>query len=95
MGECMDVQNFIIFAKENEIIPIFLSAKESINIINFVRYKKKSLIPNIYFDFCSFVEIISLIAIQSYEKFNFENKESTSLDARERIKIFLKYLRDK
>ena len=96
LGECMDAPNFLKFSKDLNLIPIFLSAKEAICVINFVRYKKKSLIPNNNFDFCSFVEIICLLSIQSYDKFNQELTETKKyLEPTEKIKIFLKYLRGK
>lgn len=96
LGECMDALNFISFAKDFSVIPVFLSAKETINIINSVRYNKKSLFPNNFFDFCSFVEIVCLIAFTSYDKFNQENKGlKQALDAGERINLFIKYLREK
>lgn len=96
LGECMDAMNFINFSKDFGVIPGFLSAKESINIINFIRYKKKSLLPNNLFDFCSFVEIICLIAFQSYDKFNQESKDpKQAIEADERIRLLLKFLREK
>lgn len=94
-GECMDTSCFTNFAKEYTIIPNYLSTKETNYIINFVKYKKKSLIPNDFFDFCAFVEIITLVSIYSYEKTIKDRRGPKELiDISERIKVFIKYLRD-
>jgi lysine/ornithine N-monooxygenase len=94
-GECMDTVCFVNFAKEYSIIPNYLSNKETHNIINFIKYKNKSLIPNEYFDFCAFVEIITLISIFTYEKTNKDRKgPKETVEFSERIKTFIKYLRE-
>jgi hypothetical protein len=94
-GECMDSLSFLNFAKEYTLIPNYLSNKETNNIINFIKYKKKSLIPNDYFDFCAFVEIITLISIFTYEKTNKDRRgPKETIEISERIKMFIKYLKD-
>ena len=96
LGERIDNLNFINFAKDFTIIPCYLSAKEAINTVNYSRYKKKSLLPNNLFDFCSFVEIICLMSFQSFEKFNQESKDGKQLLVpKEKIKLFLNFLRQK
>jgi len=95
-GECIDDNNFQKFAKDVGITPVFLSSKDIVYIINFVKYKKKSLIPNNYFNFCSFVEIICLIAFQAYIDFNKENnKTKLFVSHLEKIKNFMEFLSTK
>jgi hypothetical protein len=64
-------------------------------VINFVKYRKKSLIPTNNFDFCSFVEIICVIALQAFDKYMQEEMKNKYLEHVEKLKIFLKYINEK
>ena len=51
-----------------------------------------SLGPTNNFDFCSFSEIICLIAFHSFDKYIKEDTQQRYIDHVERLRIFLKYI---
>lgn len=88
--------SFIQLVKDKKIIPVFLTSKEVISVTIFVKYQRKEYMPTNNFDFVSFVEIISTLAIQAYDKYlsldNGYQKKKEYVEHTERIDIFLSFL---
>lgn len=93
--ELIDMTSFIQLTKNKKIIPVFLTSKEVISVVIFVKYQKKEYMPSNKFDFVSFVEIISTLAIQAYDKYLSSDqgqKKKEYIEHTERIDIFLSFL---
>ncbi len=58
-----------------------------------MKYNKKSLLPTNNFDFCSFVEVICLLALQAFDKY--ENEGQRQVDHVAKLQIFIKYIYEK
>ncbi len=94
--ECISTEGFIKMSKDLTIIPVFMSAKEILGVINYVKYHKKSLFPTGNINFCSFVEVLCLIAFQSFDKYSTSNQDKKLyVDHIEKLNIFLKFLMEK
>ena len=95
ISECISTESFIKMCKDLTIIPVFMSAKEILGVINYVKYHKKNLFPTGNINFCSYIEVLCLIAFQSFDKYSNEDKEKRYIDHIEKLNIFLKFLVDK
>jgi hypothetical protein len=58
-----------------------------------VKYTRKSLVPTINFDYCSFVEVICLMALQSFDKT--ESDGHRVVDNLGKLQLFIKYIFEK
>lgn len=102
-GEVIDSIGLITLCKKKQIIPVFMSGKEVMEILNFAKNKKKRLFPSIYFNFLVFCEVICLIALYSYGKYyreeikknNRNEKSKTHSSKAEQIEIFIKFILEK
>lgn len=95
IADCISSDGFIKMCKEVTIIPVFMSSKEVLDIVNYVKYHKKSLFPTGNISFCSFCEVLCLIAFQSFDKYSQEEHQKRYVDHIDKLKIFLKFLTDK
>ncbi len=95
LSECINTEDFLKMSKDCGIVPVLLTSKETIRIINFVKYRKKSLFPTNNFDFCSFVEAVCLIALQSLDKYLQDEPGQKALDYIDKLRTFLNYINDK
>ncbi len=95
VSECVNTEDFLKMSKEMSIVPVFLSSKEVITVINFVKYRKKSLLPTNNFDFCTFVEAVCVIALQSLYIYLQGGQGQKHYDHIEKLRTFLNYINDK
>lgn len=97
ISECISTEGFIKMCKDLTIIPVFMSAKEILGVINYVKYHKKSLFPTGNINFCSYVEVLCLVAFQSFDKYTdtTEEKDKKYVDHIDKLNIFLKFLVEK
>ena len=95
INECISTEGFIKMSKDLTIIPVFMSAKEILGVVNYVKYHKKSLFSTGNINFCSYVEVLCLIAFQSFDKYTQDDVERKYVDHIDKLKIFLKFIVDK
>ena len=86
--ECISTEGFIKMCKDLTIIPVFLSAKEILNIINYVKYHKKALFPTENIIFCCFCEVLCLVGFQSFNKYSKEDNQKRYVDHIEKMRVF-------
>jgi hypothetical protein len=58
-----------------------------------VKYTRKSLVPTSNFDYCLFVEVLCLMALQSFDKS--ETDGQRIVDNVGKLQIFIKYIYEK
>lgn len=95
ISECISSDGFIKMCKDLTIVPVFMSSKEVVDVINYVKYHKKTLFPTGNISFCSFCEVLCLIAFQSFDKYSQEEHQKKYVDHIDKLKIFLKFLIEK
>ena len=65
----LDIETFINMVHDKKIIPIFLSNKEVVGIVNYVRYHRKNLAPTNFMDFYIFCDAISILSLHACSKY--------------------------
>ena len=66
------IENFINICQEMSLIPIFQSTKEMVEIVSNTNYKKLFMNPTTEINFITFVEVICIASLFSYDQY-FEN----------------------
>ena len=70
------VDIFIKMCLEKQIIPVFLSGKEIVELVNFVHSFRKMLAPTNIIDFSTFIETVCMLSLKGYEKYLEENNSA-------------------
>lgn len=72
----VSIQNFIKIVQDKKIVPVFLSSKEIISIMNYIKYQRKQLVPKGDCDFLLFIETICIASLKSFDKYLEEGGET-------------------
>ena len=72
----LSMQNLIKIAQDKKIVPVFLSSKEIIYIMNYIKYQRKQLFPKDECDFLLFIETICIASLKSFDKYLEEGGET-------------------
>ena len=70
------MQNLIKIAQDKKIVPVFLSSKEIIYIMNYIKCQRKQLFPKDECDFLLFIETICIASLKSFDKYLEEGGET-------------------
>ena len=95
----LSIQNFIKIVQDKKLVPVFLSSKEVIYILNYIKYQRKQLVPKGELDFLLFIESICIASLKSFDKYleeggendinNNENNEDVKDDNKQLRKIII------
>lgn len=95
----LSIQNYIKIVQDKKLVPVFLSSKEVIYILNYIKYQRKQLVPKGECDFLLFIESICIVSLKSFDKYleeggesdinNNENNEEEKDDNKQLRKIYI------